>query len=308
MERMNFEEFVTEIKERIKDFLPESFQKAEICLQAITKNNNMKLTGLTIRNVGSNMVPTIYLEQFYTRYQKGEEMSELLRRIAQIRVENDKPMGFDTEQIANFDKAHDKIMPQLISAKLNKESLNERPHILIEDLAVIFCIILQADDEGTATVQVSNHLKEMWQVTTEELYDLAIKNLVNADAGIFVSMKEVLSGLSSGLYGEDLRTAEDMLECSGMYVVSNKEKVHGAAIILNQRMMNRIVEEMGDGFYILPSSVHECILLPADVGIDAMYLESMVQEVNAKELNLQERLSDHVYQYFKEKGIKRVRV
>lgn len=308
MERMNFEEFVTEIKERIKDFLPESFQKAEICLQAITKNNNMKLTGLTIRNVGSNMVPTIYLEQFYTRYQKGEEMSELLRRIAQIRVENDKPMGFDTEQIVNFDKAHDKIMPQLISAKLNKESLNERPHILIEDLAVVFCIILQADDEGTANVQVSNHLKETWQVTTEELYDLAIKNLVNADAGIFVSMKEVLSGLSSGLYGEDLRTAEDMLECSGMYVVSNKEKVHGAAIILNQEMMNRIVEKMGDGFYILPSSVHECLLLPADVGIDAKYLESMVQQVNAKGLNLQERLSDHVYQYFKEKGIKRVRV
>jgi hypothetical protein len=86
-------------------------------------------------------------------------------------------------------------------------------------------------------------------------------------------------------------------ENENLYVLTNSVKTNGATALLDDKIMDTIREQVGDNFYILPSSVHECLILVADDRVDPAALEAMVQKVNATEVNPQDRLSNHVYQY-----------
>ena len=81
-----------------------------------------------------------------------------------------------------------------------------------------------------------------------------------------------------------------------MYVLTNDTKVNGAAAILNDDIRQEIAEKVGD-FYMLPSSIHETLIVPKDAGMEFKELEQMVQEVNQTQVAPGERLSDHVYEY-----------
>ena len=81
-----------------------------------------------------------------------------------------------------------------------------------------------------------------------------------------------------------------------MFVLTNDTKVNGAAAILNDDTRQEIADKVGD-FYVLPSSVHETLIIPKDAGMELRDLEQMVQEVNQTQVAPQERLSDHVYEY-----------
>lgn len=81
-----------------------------------------------------------------------------------------------------------------------------------------------------------------------------------------------------------------------MYVLTNNTKVNGAAAILNDDIRQEIAEKVGD-FYMLPSSIHETLIIPKDAGMEFKELEQMVQEVNQTQVAPGERLSDHVYEY-----------
>lgn len=81
-----------------------------------------------------------------------------------------------------------------------------------------------------------------------------------------------------------------------MFVLTNDTKVNGAAAILNDDTRQEIADKVGD-FYVLPSSIHETLIIPKDAGMELRDLEQMVQEVNQTQVAPQERLSDHVYEY-----------
>jgi len=82
-----------------------------------------------------------------------------------------------------------------------------------------------------------------------------------------------------------------------MYVLSNADKLNGAAAILDSKTMEDISEKLGGDFIVLPSSIHEVIVLPVNEDMDRQTLEAMVQDVNAGQVAPEERLSDHVYMY-----------
>ncbi|MCR5604754.1 MAG: DUF5688 family protein [Lachnospiraceae bacterium] len=86
-------------------------------------------------------------------------------------------------------------------------------------------------------------------------------------------------------------------EHPSMYVLSNSITLNGAAALLDAKTMEDISQKLGGDFIVLPSSIHEVIVLPADVEMDRRDLEAMVQDVNAGEVAPEDRLSDHVYMY-----------
>ena len=85
-----------------------------------------------------------------------------------------------------------------------------------------------------------------------------------------------------------------------MYVLSNKSKLNGSGCILYQNLLRSLGKKLESDFYILPSSVHEVLLIPADDQDSYEELTAMVQEVNATQLANEEILSDHVYYYSRE--------
>lgn len=310
---MQFDEFCNLVVERVKEFLPEHFEKASVSLQVVTKNNDLQLTGLTIQSVGSNVSPTIYLESFYEKYQEGIEMPDILRRIAEVRMEYEVEGDFEVSQITDFDNCKDKILPRLIGAEWNQTLLEKRPHIIIEDLAVTFYIDLGKHNDGSMSVPIHNDLMNTWAVTADYLYELAVSNLTAANVGTFASMNEVMAEMMMPNMieecGGDRETAEQMLEMmmppeDKMFVLSNKSKVNGASILLDKQMMQSVIDRVGSDFYILPSSIHECLVVPASQDMEPDDLVAMVREVNSTTVSNEDRLSNSIYTYSIEEGIK----
>lgn len=297
----SFEEFKNEVVGKIREFLPESFASAEVCLQVVRKNNDLQLTGLIIRSTESNICPTIYLEKFYDEYVEGADMSEILERIAEVRMNHEVSDSFDVAQITDFEQIKGKLVPRLINAEMNSELLEERPHKLVADLAVTYCALLDQSFDGTASVAVTNDLMNSWNVTLDELHDVAISNLTEVLPSTFKGMTEVMSEMM-GMSKEDMEMMGMSTDEEQMYVLSNAMKMNGASALLDKKMMEEIVETVGE-FYILPSSIHEVLIVPVKSGMDIETLENMVCEVNATQVQLEERLSDHVYEYNLEDGL-----
>lgn len=308
----SFEEFKVAVLDGIREWLPEQFATAHISLQVVTKNNDLKLTGLTIQSVDSNIAPTIYLEDFYAKYQEGVEMPEILKKIADIRMEHEVEDDFDASQITDLARCQDKIFPRLIGAEWNQELLENRPHILIEDLAVTFCIDLGANENGSMSVPIHNGLMKIWNLTVDDLYEIAVKNLSDSKVGTFRSMNEVMASMMlPNIIDEcdDEDAAKDMLEMmmpseDMMYVLSKKDGIYGACILLDKQMMQTVIDRVGTEFYILPSSVHECLVVPASQDMNPSDLVAMVREVNSTTVESVDRLSDNVYTYSAEEGLK----
>lgn len=298
----SFEEFKNEVVGKIREFLPESFASAEVSIQVVRKNNDLQLTGLTIRSTESNICPTIYLEKFYDEYVEGADMSEILKRIAKVRMEHEVSEPFDVAQITDFEQIKGKLVPRLINSEMNSELLEARPHKLIADLAVTYCALLDQSFDGTASIAVTNELMKMWNTSVEELHEIAVANLSELLPSTFMGMTEVMSELM-GMSTEDMAMMGMSTDEDQMYVLSNSKKVHGASAVLDAKMMEEIVKKVGD-FFILPSSIHELLVVPAKAGIDVESLENMVHEVNASEVQPEDLLSNHVYTYSLEEGLK----
>lgn len=309
MEKMTLEEFAKIVMEKIKDFLPDRYIDSDVRLQDITKNNDTKLKAVTITVPNSNISPTIYLNSMYEQYQRGKPMEEILNQIAAIQAEHDKDIAVDVSAITDYEKVQGKVAARLVNAENNQELLSQRPHILVgDDLAVTYCIMLGENDNGSMSVPITNQLMENYGVTVGELHEAATQNMDELTPASFKSMNEVMVEMMLPSLivecGGDREQAEQMLEAmmppmedGKMYVLTNEQKTNGAAIILNDKVMDQISEKVGGEFYILPSSVHELLIVPRDAGMEIPELEKMVCEVNATQVSVEERLSDHVYAY-----------
>ncbi len=297
---MNFEEFKENVVDNIKDYLPERFADADVTLQDVTKNNDRQLTGLLVRTEDSNITPTIYLEDFFRQYENGTDMDSILSKIADIRVEHDAPEHLDAGKLMDLDEVRDHITCKLLNADMNKGYLSNKPHRLVEDFAVVYYVDLGGDSTGHMSAPITDHLLDSYGIDIPELDKIAMENLANSDIE-FKTMREVLVEMMfpDGFDENDPRAAmlppED--EIPSMYVLTNAEKMNGANSILDPKTMEDISEKVGGDFYILPSSLHEVIILPDSPDMDKDILEQMVRDINAGEVAPEDRLSDHVYMY-----------
>ena len=304
---MNYEEFKQEVTDRIKDFLPEKYVNAEVSIQTVVKNNDQKLDGLMIKQEDNNICPNIYLKDFYEQYENGRDMNDILSQIADVRTQHEMEQGFDVSRLTDFDSVKDRITCRLVNAEQNAEYLADKPHTMVDDLAVTYHIALGSIDNGTMSAPVTNRLMEEYHVNAEQLHQIALENMDTLTPATFKSMRDTMvemmmpEMMSGGRSEAEAREMIDMMipPASGemMYVLSNQDKVHGAAVVLNDKVMDDITEKVGGEFYILPSSVHELLIVPKTEEVDLRNLEAMVREVNANEVAPQDRLSDHVYAY-----------
>ena len=138
-------------------------------------------------------------------------------------------------------------------------------------------------------------------MTVEQLFKIAVENLEKAECGTFISMNQVLASLTGD--NELLENADGIPE-DGMFILTNKNKVNGAGMVLDKHMMKSVIEKVGENFYMLPSSIHEWIIVPDKMEMNTEDLETMVREVNATQLQEEEILGNHVYHYTIENGLK----
>ena len=287
----NYEEFKNTIVSKIKNYLPADYADATVSINSVLKNNSTELDGLTIRREGESICPNIYLAQFYEDYIDGRTLEDILSDIAKIRQKNSSPVDFDITAITDFDSVKDKISIKLINSEQNAEYLKGKPHSEFADLSAIYYIDLGTDECGSMTTVISDYLLSQYGVSVEELHQTAIRNM--ASNARFCTMLEVLSEIMSDNVPADAFCAADDM----MFVLSNKNKINGASMLLCPSVMDMIADKVGKDYYLLPSSIHETLIVPGRPDMEVGSLASMVCEVNATQVAKEEQLSNHVYRY-----------
>ena len=299
---MNYEQFKQEIVDNIKDYLNESYENASVDIKQVVKNNGMELDGLVIRKEDENITPNIYLNGLFEEYNAGKSMNEILQNIADLREQADMAsIPFSIEDVRDIEKIKDRIECRLVNCENNAEFLEGKPFTQLEDLAVIYSVNLgKQDPDNLMSTTVTDMLMADWGISTEELHSIALENLENSGIQL-KSLREQMIELMFPDGAPNDHSMDFMLppEDAGpqMYVLSNSEKHYGAKAVLDTQKMDEIAEKLGGDYVILPSSVHEVLILPNAAEMDRPALEEMVRTVNATEVKPNEVLSDNVYVY-----------
>lgn len=298
---MNLIEFAAYIKREIKSYLPEEYADATVTVSEVVKNNDTTLIGLVILKPEQNITPSIYLDDFYEKYLSGASMESIYEDIVTLRVETDIPEQFDSSLILNLENCIEKIYPRLINLKLNKKMLQGKPHRIMEDLAVIYYIKIGDLTDGNATVIVSTEMLNQWHITEDKLWKIALEN-EKKTTYVFQSLHKLLQSMQGGfvMYKPEY-DEEDDDEKLQMYIVTNKNNIFGSSVLLNKSYMKAIEEEIGS-YYILPSSIHEILVIPQYRPRNVDEVREIVGEVNNTKVLEDEILSYNVYQFDEEKG------
>ena len=289
---MEYKEFVEYIKMNAGYIAGEG---GNITINHVIKNNGCEMDGLVIMEKEKDIAPTIYLDSFYELYTNGENIKNIIRQIEVIYEQNKNNVTFDVNILKHFDTIKDKIVYKVVNYRSNEKLLEQVPHKRILDLAVVFYCLLDNEYGRSATALIYNNNLKNWNVTIDDVYKAALKNTPDLLHSKISSMATLFEKCGVNVDGEEV-DLKDYVP-SDMYVLTNESKLNGAACILYENVLYDFAQKLGADLYILPSSVHEVILLPKLSMFEKDELVNMVKEVNTEGVAADEVLSDHVYEY-----------
>ena len=242
-------------------------------LYTVTKNNGTRRTGILFKQEDSNLAPTIYLEEFYQKYLKGQQVPDLADSICSIYQEIRVKKTCDCQNLFDFNHVKEHIVYKLIRRDANEELLKQIPYEPFLDLAVVYYIQIDNTRFGSAAIQIRNEHLRYWRVEKEEIRRLAGKN-------------------TPRIYPVQIQQIVRF-----MYVATNEQCSLGAAVMRYPDFREKVRGMIRGDFYILPSSIHEVILVPESFGLEPERMAEMVKEINQTGVAPEEVLSDSVY-YF----------
>lgn len=300
---MTYEQFLNHVKTRIKEFLPEDLQAAEIKITQVQKNNNMVLDGICIRNAGETIAPQIYLNHVFQDYENGIAMNEILHNIAETYLrERDKDFGDVGSMIKNYDAVKDHLLLKVVNKASNAGLLQDTPHKDIEgtDLAAVINIEVVAQNDVSGTICVKQHFLDLWGQDMDTLYQQALQNMVEQRPVTVNNLAAVLFGFQSEEETATGDVSKIRMQPYEQYILSNSSGTLGAAAILYPDVLQILSENAGANLFLLPSSIHELIVMQDTGEMSAQELQAMVMSANQAMVAPEEVLSNEVYYYDKD--------
>lgn len=289
---MNFKEFTKEIEKEIRrrTGLPTTIHEA-------TKNNGIKKVGIVIAEERADIAPVIYLEAYYDDFKHGMEMESVIEDILDFSENMKIVREFHPHIISNYDSIKNRIIFCIINTQKNAELLKEIPHRKFVDLSIVYKVILENSVEGSAMLKVTDKFMEEWKVSEEDLWEISKENTKRMFPAEFFTMTSALAELTGKKNAENFLIGKETGTRDRMYVLSNQKRSEGAACLVYHGILETIAKILGRSYYILPSSIHEVIVLPDWGELEVEEINNMIKDINERELDPEDILSDHCYKY-----------
>ncbi len=278
---MNYEQFKSELTELLQEKLG---SEIEVINTAISKVNGER-DALTFKtNADCEAMPVIYLADQYELLGSGHSMDDIIERIENILEEAkaNKPLI----SMINEDFIRENTFCSLINIEENQELLKKVPYEkFADDLAIIArCRI---NEQGSFVV--NNNIAEQFHFTDTEVMEIAHKNTNSKEKIKFEGMFKTVTEMQG--FSVDLPDPDN----EDLFVLSNEMMTDGAAVITNTELLKDIKNQLGEDFYIIPSSRHEVLIVRESSAPAPQELLKLVQNVNKTELKHEDLLSNALY-------------
>jgi hypothetical protein len=295
---MNRKEFYEYVKDNVKDYLPDSYQKGEIRIEEVIKNNGLKLTGISIPQGDQRAVPTVYLDSLYLEYVNGKDLDSCVGDVADMRIEVQDKAAFinmGLPDILDYEKMKDKLQVRICDKEWNEERLADKVVTEHGDFTAYYAVNVEENEGGISSIPVTISLMNEWGVSIEQIQADAMA--ADRNRGIvLMDMNEIMKSMIFGEEPENLLNEKLDMEAieNPMFCLTNTQKMNGASLLLQEDIRKQIGECLGSDYFVLPSSIHEVLILPDNGLIEVPELNAMVKEVNETQVERQEQLSDKV--------------
>lgn len=289
---MNFKAFTDSITQLLQEKMGED---CTITVTKVLKNNDISLTGVVIMEEYDSISPTIYLEEPYRQYQDGASLEEIVEDITAVYDKHAHNVNLDMDFFRQYEAVEERIYHKVINYEKNRKLLDDVPYFRWHDLAVIFYYAMEEAAFGRASILIHNNHLDMWGQPAEVVYRTACRNMKQHMPDLVLPMWRLLED-TMGIRMEESESSMPL------YVLTNRERIFGASAMLYSDKVRKLAEELNTDLLILPSSVHEVLLLPDDKAQDYDFYRQMVSEVNRTQVDPEEVLSFNLYRYDREKA------
>lgn len=274
---MNYNEFQEKLKEELENRLP-----SEIHLYPVTstKNNNTKRNGLQFQRNTSEVDFNLYLDLWYPVFLSGIPLSEIADTILTVYQKTTDITLPDTKMLSKYEALKGNIFCKLVNFQKNQSELQHIPYVPFLDLAIVFYVLLDFQGNTMKSMQIRNEHLHIWGINLQTLVSDAKEN----------TERNMPAKLISLPYPADEPVQHKM------YVLTNLIKQYGAVCFLQDGILQQIGEKLQDDFFLLPSSVHE-VMIVKSFGQRIETLNEMIQSVNEAMVAPEDVLADHAYFY-----------
>lgn len=297
---MTFEEFSEALKEEVQNIVKEN---CHVEIHEIQKNNVGRMPALNIMETGVAISPNFYLKSLYEKFQEHEvSVTELAKKLVELHYESVHSPELEISlPFQNPEELRRRLFFRLVHYEKNRELLEKTAHIKFLDMALVYYVFVYHDDKTVGSMRVNASLFHHFGWNEEEMYQEVLANTRRLFPEKITSISQFLEELSEAdLLDEEfsLMDQESLFRQEGVSIlITNTAGVNGAAVIVYPDLLQKLAGEIGYNLFLLPSSVHEILVLPDNGKLPVGQLEEMVAAVNRECVSPEEVLSDHVYYY-----------
>lgn len=295
----DIKKFVETLCNVLGDKLPDCHLEPQDTL----KDNGIHFHSIVIRKEGSLIAPTIHVDEYFERYNSGSEVldrivKDILDQYSEGLKNQESFEGIDFALfLSAYENVKGRIFMRFLNRDENEELLKKIPYVTYAgDIVIVFKIAMQQDAESVASAYVTNDFLSKWNIDVSVVLSDALEN-ANSQGFRFVSLKDMMEEMTGADLGGELG-----MDMEFPFVLSNSNGINGAVAIAYAAKQVR--EELGVNYYVIPSSVHEVLIIPETADITPEYMKEMIKDANLTAVTKADFLSNELYYYDEEKGVR----
>ncbi len=302
-------DFAEYVRDHVPEYLPALYADARVEICHVMKANDQLKTGITVRREGEKSGPVVYIDKMYEEYAHEKSLAWAADLVARLYFEN---VGMSdayevSEKALCYENVKAHLMGRLVDPQQNSRFLEKVVSRPVGELALTYQVdasalsSVQRRSATMMTIRVTKVLLEKWGITEETLFHDAMAADKAREPGLFDTGEAMMSMFGGRMPENNLLRSEEKLtafagQMPAFYILTYRDGRFGSSLLAHEDVLKRVGKRIGGGFYIIPSSIHELLIMRDDL-IEASVLFEMCHEINLSEVSEEERLSDRVQHY-----------
>lgn len=293
---MNYNCFLKDVTQRVCEAVSGTMT---VEVGAVAKNNGVTLDSLMIHRPGETVCPNIYINPLYEQYLNGATVDQIVERILLTYRSAVPAAEIDPETLLNPEIILSQVVYRLINYEKNERLLEDIPYKPVLDLALIYYVMVHTEEFGDGAIMVRNDLLAYYNLTKEEVDRAAKENTARLLPADFMGIRELMREMGEiiGVKSYKDLSLEEEAVASPLYVLTNRQRLFGAYYMTDESLLSEISRKLDSDLFLIPSSVHECMVVPTEIWEEKDTLSDMVREINHTQVSEQDFLADTIYRY-----------